>query len=47
MSEKRIAAARTDSKKKRYLPKDLRKKKTRDYRRKLTPFEAKKLTLRQ
>jgi len=46
LSEKRIASARTDSKKKRYLPKDLRLKKTRAYRRKLSPFEATRKTVR-
>merc|ERR1712066_1082595 len=46
LSEKRITAARTDSKKKRYLPKDLRMKKTRAFRRKLTPFESKRKTVR-
>jgi large subunit ribosomal protein L35e len=46
LSEKRIDAAREENKKKRYTPKDLRLKKTRAWRRKLTKFEEKKLTLR-
>lgn len=46
LSEKRIDAAKTEFKKKRYTPVDLRLKKTRAFRRKLSPFEAKKLTTR-
>ena len=46
LSEKRIAAAREETKKNRHTPKDLRLKKTRAWRRKLTKFEQKKLTLR-
>lgn len=46
LSEKRISAARTEFKKKKYTPKDLRAKKNRAYRRKLTPFEQKRLTVR-
>ena len=45
LSEKRIATARSEFKGK-YTPHDLRQKKTRAYRRKLTPFEQKKQTLR-
>ena len=47
LSEKRIASARKDFRKKRYLPKDLRLKKTRAFRRGLSPFERKKITVRQ
>lgn len=47
LSEKRITAARDAHKKDKHAPHDLRQKKTRAYRRKLTPFEAKKTTLRQ
>ena len=46
LSEKRIETARTDFKKKKYTPKDLRMKKSRAFRRRLTPYEAKKLTVR-
>lgn len=46
LSEKRIDQAREASKKSRYTPKDLRMKKNRAWRRKLTKFEQKKLTLR-
>ena len=46
LSEKRIASARKDNAKKRYLPVDLRQKKNRAYRRRLTPFEKRKLTVR-
>merc|ERR1712012_777688 len=46
LSEKRRDTAREETKKARYTPKDLRLKKTRAWRRKLTKFEAKKLTLR-
>jgi large subunit ribosomal protein L35e len=46
LSEKRISAARTEFKKKRYTPVDLRQKKNRAFRRKLTPFEANKMTVR-
>jgi large subunit ribosomal protein L35e len=47
LSEKRISAAREAHKKDKKTPHDLRFKKTRAFRRKLTPFEAKKLTLKQ
>lgn len=47
MSEKRITEARNAHKKDKHAPHDLRFKKTRAFRRKLTPFEAKKLTSRQ
>ena len=46
LSEKRRDAAREATKKSRYTPKDLRLKKNRAWRRKLTKFEEKKLTLR-
>ena len=46
LSEKRIDAARTEFKKKRYTPVDLRVKKNRDFRRKLSTFESKRMTLR-
>merc|ERR1719215_1653382 len=46
LSEKRIATARADAKGKRYLPKDLRQKKTRAFRRRLSPFEKKQKTVR-
>ena len=46
LSEKRIDAARTEFKKKRYTPVDLRVKKNRAFRRRLTSFERKKLTTR-
>ena len=46
LSEKRIDAARTEFKKKRYTPVDLRVKKNRAFRRRLTPFERKMLTTR-
>merc|ERR1711934_84828 len=46
LSEKRIQAARDEFKKKRYTPVDLRQKKNRAFRRRLTPFEAKKKTVR-
>merc|ERR1711994_1125210 len=46
LSEKRIQAARDEFKKKRYTPVDLRQKKNRAFRRRLTPFEAKKQTTR-
>ena len=46
LSEKRIDAAKTEFKKKRYTPVDLRQKKNRAFRRRLTPFEAKKQTTR-
>ena len=47
LSEKRITAARDAHKKSKHAPHDLRQKKTRAFRRALTPFEAKKMTLRQ
>ena len=47
LSEKRIDAARKEFKKKRYTPVDLRAKKNRAYRRRLTPFEASRETLKQ
>ena len=46
LSEKRRSAARDEFKKKRYTPVDLRQKKNRAYRRRLTPFEKNKLTAR-
>ena len=46
LSEKRIAAARDEFKKKRYTPVDLRQKKNRAFRRRLTPFEKNKMTAR-
>merc|ERR1711934_283480 len=46
LSEKRITAARDEFKKKRYTPVDLRMKKNRAYRRRLSPFEKNKLTVR-
>jgi hypothetical protein len=46
LSEKRISAAREAHKKDKKTPHDLRFKKTRAFRRKLTPFEAKNLTLK-
>merc|ERR1719498_346359 len=39
IAEKRITAARTDFKNKKYAPRDLRRKGTRAYRRRLTQFE--------
>ncbi len=47
LSEKRIEAARKEFKKKRYTPVDLRQKKNRAFRRRLTPFEQRKQTVRQ
>ena len=47
LSEKRIDAAKTEFKKKRYTPVDLRQKKNRAYRRRLTPFERKQTTARE
>lgn len=47
LSEKRITQARDAHKKSKHAPKDLRMKKTRAYRRKLTAHESKKMTLRQ
>ena len=46
LSEKRIDAARNEFKKKKYTPVDLRQKKNRAYRRRLSPFEQKKMTVR-
>ena len=46
LSEKRISAAKTEFKKKRYTPVDLRLKKSRAFRRRLSPFEQKKMTVR-
>lgn len=46
LSEKRITAAREQFKGKKYTPHDLRQKKTRAFRRNLTAFESKKLTLK-
>ena len=46
LSEKRIDAARNEFKKKKYTPVDLRQKKNRAYRRKLSPFEKAKKTVR-
>eukprot|EP00352_Strombidinopsis_acuminata_P001407 CAMPEP_0176348438 /NCGR_PEP_ID=MMETSP0126-20121128/7869_1 /TAXON_ID=141414 ORGANISM="Strombidinopsis acuminatum, Strain SPMC142" /NCGR_SAMPLE_ID=MMETSP0126 /ASSEMBLY_ACC=CAM_ASM_000229 /LENGTH=123 /DNA_ID=CAMNT_0017697237 /DNA_START=32 /DNA_END=403 /DNA_ORIENTATION=+ len=40
ISEKRIAAARSEFGKKKYLPKDLRQRKTRAFRRRLTRHES-------
>ena len=47
LSEKRIDAAKTEFKKKRYTPVDLRQKKNRAFRRRLTPFERKQRTTRE
>merc|ERR1712241_590681 len=47
LSEKRIDAAKTEFKKKRYTPVDLRQKKNRAFRRRLTPFERKQTTTRE
>lgn len=47
LSEKRIDTARTAFKKKRYTPVDLRQKKNRAFRRRLSPFESRKETLRE
>jgi large subunit ribosomal protein L35e len=47
LSEKRITQARDAHKKDKHAPKDLRMKKTRAFRKKLTQHEAKKMTLRQ
>jgi len=47
LSEKRIDAARTEFKKKRYTPHDLRAKKNRAFRRKLSKFESSKVTRRE
>jgi large subunit ribosomal protein L35e len=47
LSEKRIAAARAQFKNASRTPRDLRKKGTRASRRRLTPFEAKKMTAKQ
>lgn len=46
LSEKRITTARAEFKGKKYAPRDLRQKKTRAFRRKLTPYESKKMTQR-
>ena len=46
LNEKRREAARNEHKKSRYTPKDLRLKKNRAWRRRLSKFEQKKLTLR-
>ncbi len=47
LSEKRIDAARTEFKNKRYTPVDWRGKKNRAFRRAPSPSEKKKQTLRQ
>ena len=44
ITEKQRTAARDAHKKSRYTPKDLRRKATRSYRRRLTPFEASRMT---
>lgn len=46
LSEKRIASARDANKKKRHAPVDLRMKKNRAFRRRLSPFEKNKMTVR-
>ena len=46
LSEKRIAAARDGFKKKRHTPQDLRQKKNRAFRRRLSTFERRKMTVR-
>ena len=46
LSEKRIASARTANVKAKHTPHDLRQKKTRAYRRKLSVADSKKLTPR-
>ena len=46
LSEKRIDAAKTEFKKKRYTPVDLRQKKNRAFRRKLSTFERTRQTAR-
>ena len=46
LSEKRIDAARDAFKKKRHMPHDLRQKKNRTFRRRLTPFEKRRVTVR-
>ena len=46
LTEKRRAAARTANKGNKYTPRDLQAKRTRSFRRRLTPFEQKKLTMR-
>ena len=47
LSEKRITQARDAHKKDKHAPKDLRMRKTRAFRRRLSAHEAKKMTLRQ
>lgn len=47
LSEKRRDAARAMHKDAKHTPKDLRYKKTRAFRRRLSPAEAKKMTLKQ
>lgn len=47
LSEKRIDAARAEKQNQRRVPRDLRLKKSRAFRRRLSAFEAKKLTLKQ
>ena len=46
LSEKRRATAKAEHKNAKYMPRDLRHKKTRAFRRRLTPYEAKKMTLK-
>merc|ERR1712087_945124 len=47
LNEKRRSAAKDANKKKRYTPYDLRLKKTRAFRRRMTKFERTRTTLRQ
>ncbi len=46
INEKRIHKAREDNKHKKFTPLDLRKRRTRVYRKRLTKFELKKKSLR-
>ena len=47
INEKRRTEATTKFKKKKYKPMDQRRKATRAYRRKLTPYQASRKTLRE
>jgi large subunit ribosomal protein L35e len=47
INEKRRDQAREDNKKKKYTPHDLRAKKTRAFRKRLTKFELTRKSLRQ
>ena len=46
LSEKRIATAKTEFKKKKYTPVDIRQKKNRAFRRGMSKFEKTKMTVR-